>query len=37
MFLLTVDLIDRPNIFLQEPSQGRGIPVEEVKKRFLED
>ena len=35
--LMDQDLLKRINISLQEFSQGKSIPFEEVKKRFLED
>lgn len=35
--LMDQDLLRRINISLQEFSQGKRIPFEEVKKRFLED
>lgn len=35
--LIDQDLLRRINISLQESSQGRKIPFEEVNKRFFED
>jgi Mn-dependent DtxR family transcriptional regulator len=35
--LMDQDLLKRINISLQEFSQGKRIPFEEVKKRFIED